>query len=226
MIESRQLSPVWIRNLLALSYSLCLASCCMHKELPNLPSHWRGKEITANQFKDKKSPRAQVIIMYGKHFCSHTALRLYVPGKGAMFWDPGGGYSTKHLSHAVRSSDVIKNKAPSIDQYIQWRHDSKLPVNGIEIFDYTLTGKQALELWAILDQGGVAKNHPKYPFNTNAVGLFCGHSVSNFVERFLGNKVKVRQDFLPHNLSAQLYQQSFDQLIIYRNRQYALYKNQ
>lgn len=226
MIESRQLSLAWIQKLLTLSFSLCLASCCMHKELPNLPSHWRGEKITASQFEDKESSRLQVIIMYGKQFCSHTALRLYVPGKGTMFWDPGGGYGTKHLSHVRRSNDVIKDKAPNIAQYIQWRHDSDLPTGGIEIFDYTLTRKQALELWTILYQGGVAKNHPKHPFNTNAAALFCGHSVSDFMERFLGNKAKVRQDFLPHNLSAQLYQQPFDQLIIYRNGQYTLYKNQ
>ena len=110
--------------------------------------------------------------------------------------------------------------------HIQWRHKSRLAANGIEIFDYTLTKNKALELWAILEQGGVAKDHPKHPFDTNAAGMFCGHSVSNFVERFLGNKVKVRQDFLPHKLSAQLYQQPFDNLIIYRNRQYTLYKYQ
>ncbi len=216
-----------------------LSGCCFHNAYPPmLPSTWNGNECDFESLEDNpEQSRFHVMIMYHKTSCKHTALRLYCRTKGPLFWDPAGAFATqirylgpaarhnrdfatKRYMDSERKDDVISEKVPSLNQYMDWRRI--INTHAVEIFEFNITDDKAEELYTIL-RYGTKRSHPKGHFSTKAIGLTCGLSVARFLHRFAEDIVEVDTVFFPHNLAKQLYYENPDRVIIYREEMLSFY---
>ena len=215
------------------------AGCCFHRSYPPmLPESWNANECNPKSLDDNpEQARLHVMVMYHKASCKHTALRLYCPSKGPLFWDPAGAFATqirylgpaarhnrdfatKRYMDAERRDDVMSDKVPSLQQYLDWR--KTINTHAVEIFEFNITDSEAEELYTIL-RYGTKRSHPKGRFSTKAIGLTCGLSVARFLHRFAEDVVEVDTVFFPHNLAKQLYEKNPDRVIIYRDEQLSYY---
>jgi hypothetical protein len=216
-----------------------LSGCCFHGSYPPmLPSTWNGKECNAKSLEDNSGQsKLHVMVMYHKTSCKHTALRLYCRTKGPLFWDLAGAFATqvrylgpaarhnrdfatKRYMDSERRDDVINEKVPSLNQYLDWR--KTINTHAVEIFEFNITDSEAEELYAVL-RYGTKRSHPKGRFSTNAMGGLCGLSVAKYLHRFAEDIVKVDVVWHPHSLAKQLYKEDPDRVIIYRDKQLSYY---
>jgi hypothetical protein len=214
------------------------AGCCYHRSNPPmLPKAWYGKECNAKSLEDNpEQAKLHVMVMYRGVSCVHTTLRVYCRTKGSVFWDPAGGYAARHhyagparrhrrfdapvKEGPVRENDVLVEKVPSLNQYLDWR--KRIDTHAVEIFEFNISDEQAEEIWTIL-RHGTKRSHPKGRFSTNAMGGLCGFSVAKFLHRFADDIVKVDTVWHPHNLAKQLYKENPDRVIIYRDGHLSFY---
>ena len=200
-----------------MKYKLCfclfclLFASCMHKPLPNLPKNWDGKIVTSEVLEDKADVASmQVLIMYGSNVCNHTASRYYCPGKGALFWDPGGGYGREGFVKIDKIRNIVVGNVPTINDYLWWR--TKIPTSATEIFVWEGNTKAICDLYdriAAASQGQVIDD-----FESSTPGLFCSAATSVFLRDFAKELMQVDKWGLPHNLSKQLHQQKVDKIYI------------
>lgn len=185
---------------------------CGHKPTPFLPLKASKVHIASKNLEDKKGRAGiQVFIMYSSAFCSHTALRLYHPDKGALFWDPAGGYGIEGKTYVKREKDIILTDTPTINDYIRFR--TEIPTKTMEIFEWEISLDTADQFYSVL-LNGTDKFHPNGRFSTKGKGLFCGAHVSDFLERFGSDLFQVKKVFFPHDLSKQLYKNRPYRIII------------
>ena len=215
------------------------AGCCFHSSYPPmLPGGWNANECDPKSLDDKPGQaKLHVMVMYHKNSCKHTALRLFCPSKGPLFWDPAGAFATqirylgpaarhhrefatKRYMDAKRTDDVMSEKVPTLNQYMDWR--KAINTHAVEIFEFNLTDSEAEELYTILHYG-TKRSHPKGRFSTKAIGLTCGLSVARFLHRFAEDIVEVDTVFFPHNLAKQLYNEKPDRVVIYRDDHLSYY---
>ncbi len=199
----------------ALIIALLINAGCMHKPLPNLPKDWTGKEVLMEELDDKPDVATlQLIIVYGDTVCNHTASRFYCPGKGALFWDPGGNYASKGHVKAVRKNDIFENMS-SLNTYLHWR--TLVPSAASEIFVWDVDQQEICDLY---DRVAAARIGDKIlGFNSDAAGLFCAAATSEFLRDYATKLMKVDKWGLPHNLSKQLHQNgSADRIYIVDHR--------
>jgi len=202
-----------------------------------LPSTWYGNECNAKSLEDNsKQSKLHVMIMYRGASCVHTALRVYCRSNGSLFWDPAGGFASCHRyagqarryrryeapvnEGPVRENDVLVEKAPSLNQYLDWR--KRIDTHAVEIFEFNISDEQAEEIWTII-RYGTKRSHPKGRFSTNAMVGLCGLSVAKYLHRFAEDIVKVDVVWHPHSLAKQLYKENPDRVIIYRDEQLSYY---
>ncbi len=207
-----------IRKILFLCVSILgctIYSGCMHYSTPMLPKSWKANMCSAKSLEDTpEQPKLHVMVMYHKYSCWHTALRVYCPKKGSLFWDPGGRYATEgRHAGSIRFNDVIIEKVPTVNGYLEWR--KRIHTDAVEIFEYNLGDHEAEEFWTIL-RYGTERSHPKGAFKTSANGGRCGLSVAKFLHRFGEKIAEVDTVFFPHNLAKQLYNTAPDRVIILR----------
>ena len=214
------------------------AGCCYHRSNPPmLPKAWYGKECNVKSLEDNpEQSKLHVMVMYRGVSCVHTTLRVYCRTKGPLFWDPAGGFASHHLyagqarrhrrydapvkEGPVRENDVLVEKPPSLNQYLDWR--KRIDTHAVEIFEFNTSDEQAEEIWTIL-RYGTKRSHPEGRFSTNAMGGLCGLSVAKFLHRFAEDIVKVDAVWHPHNLAKQLYKENPDRVIIYRDGHLSFY---
>jgi hypothetical protein len=214
------------------------AGCCYHRSNPPmLPKAWYGKECDAKSLDDNPGQsKLHVMVMYRGTSCVHTTLRVFCQTKGPVFWDPAGGFAAKHhyagqarrhrrfdapvKDGYVRENDVLVEKVPGLNQYLDWR--KRIDTHAVEIFEFNLTDSEAEELYTILHYG-TKRSHPKGRFSTKAIGLTCGLSVARFLHRFAEDIVEVDTVFFPHNLAKQLYNEKPDRVVIYRDDHLSYY---
>jgi len=128
------------------------AGCCFHRSYPPmLPVSWNANKCNPNSLDDKpgQAKLHDVMVMYHKASCKHTALRLYCPSKGPLFWDPAGSFATqirylgpaarhhkefatKRYMDSKRKDDVMSEKVPTLNQYIDWR--KAINTHAVEVF--------------------------------------------------------------------------------------------
>ncbi len=216
-----------------------LNGCCFHRSYPPmLPSTWNGNECDAKSLEDNpEQSKLHVVVMYHKASCKHTALRLYCRTTGPLFWDPAGAFATqirylgpaarhnrdfatKRYMDSERRDDVMSDKVPSLNQYMDWR--KIINTHAVEIFEFNIAESEAEKLYAIL-RHGTKRSHPKGRFSTKAIGLTCGLSVARFLHRFAEKIVEVDTVFFPHNLAKQLYNKDPDRVIIYKDGYLSFY---
>ncbi len=226
---------IFVLLILGISFQ---TGCCYHcSNPPMLPKAWYGKECNTKSLEDNpEQAKLHVMIMYRGSSCVHTTLRVYCRTKGPLFWDPAGGFASNHLyagqarrhrrydapveEGPVRENDVLVEKVPTLNQYLDWR--KRIDTHAVEIFEFNTSDEQAEEIWNIL-RHGTKRSHPKGRFSTNAMGGLCGLSVAKFLHRFGGDIVKVDTVWHPHNLSKQLYKNDPDRVIIYKDRHLSSY---
>ncbi len=214
------------------------AGCCYHRSNPPmLPKAWYGKECNVKSLEDNpEQSKLHVMVMYRGVSCVHTTLRVYCRTNGSLFWDPAGGFAARHHYAGparryrrydapvnegyVRENDVLVEKAPSLNQYLDWR--KRIDTHAVEIFEFNISDEQAEETWTIL-RYGTKRSHPKGRFNTKGVGGLCGLSVAKYLHRFAEDIVKVDTVWHPHNLAKQLYKKNPDRVIVYRDKQLSYY---
>ncbi len=161
------------------------AGCCYHRSNPPmLPNAWYGKECDAKSLEDSpEQSKLHVMVMYRGVSCVHTTLRVYCRTKDPVFWDPAGGFASRHRyagqarrhrryaapvkEGPVRENDVFAEKAPGLNQYMDWR--KRIDTHAVEIFEFNISDEQAEEIWTIL-RYGTKRSHPKGRFSTNAMG--------------------------------------------------------
>ena len=184
----RELIQMLKRNISIVLFTLgasFLTGCCFHGSYPPmLPSTWNGNEYDAKSLEDDSGQsKLHVMVMYHKTSCKHTALRLYCRTNGFLFWDSAGGFSSRHRyagqarryrrydapvnEGPVRENDVLVEKAPSLNQYLDWR--KRIDTHAVEIFEFNISDEQAEEIWTII-RYGTKRSHPKGRFSTNAMG--------------------------------------------------------
>ncbi len=149
---------------------------------------------------------------------------------------PAGGFASRHRyagqarryrrydapvnEGPVRENDVLVEKAPSLNQYLDWR--KRIDTHAVEIFEFNISDEQAEEIWTII-RYGTKRSHPKGRFSTNAMGGLCGLSVAKYLHRFAEDIVKVETVWHPHRLAKQLYKENPDRVIVYRDKQLSYY---
>ncbi len=194
---------------------ISLATGCVHSPLPYLEKNWQHRRLPLQNLTDTPDKAClQILIMYSGHSCAHSALRIYSPDKGALFWDPGGGYGSAGSVSARRQRDLVFDKTPSLNDYLAFRKE--IPTSATEIFEWKLSLKKGAELYDILL---TASGKPFTPnsFSTDADGLFCGYLISIFLYQFTKDIVNVDKTFFPHNLAKQFYKQHPDRVIIVKD---------
>lgn len=214
------------------------AGCCYHRSNPPmLPKAWYGKECNTKSLEDNpEQSKLHVMVMYRGASCVHTTLRVYCRTKGPLFWDPAGGFAANHhyagqarrhmrydapvKDGPVRENDVLVEKVPSLNQYLDWR--KRIDTHAVEIFEFNTSDERAEEIWSLL-RHGTKSSHPKGRFSTNAMGGLCGLSVAKFLHRFADDIVKVDTVWHPHNLAKQLYKENPDRVIIFRDGKLQFY---
>ena len=210
-----------IHFILPLLLSAILLVGCVHAPAAYRPKIWEHTPVDMKSVADPPGqPLLQIIIVYGPAWDHHSALRLVCSDRPVLFWDPGGGYGFD-VPEVVRSKDLIRVNAPSLETYLQhiW-HFSSIEV---EVFEWDLKPERAHELYDVL-LNGTDKNHPAGRFTTPAMGLFCTVAVSDFLHRFAGKTMTVpRTLFFPHNLARVLYTQSPKRVLAFRRRKQTAY---
>jgi hypothetical protein len=193
---------------------LCLAMGCAHSPGKSMPNTWMGSPINMKSISDSPNQsRLQVIIMSGKFWDHHTALRLVCPDRPVVFWDPAGGYG-KTDPKIVRDNDLIRTHTPDIETYLPFRWENNDAV--VVIFEWDLPPDQAWKLYAVLNEG-TGKDHPAGQFTTVTFGFFCNTAVSDFLRRFATKTMTVTQSyFLPRDLARELYTQSPTRILVFR----------
>lgn len=175
----------------------------MHAPLPNLPADWRGDVVDPLELEDMPDRASMaVIIVYGDLACNHTASRFYCPGKGALFWDPGGSYGTEGVVSVSRKRDVIIDNIPSLNDYLHWR--KYVPSSVTEIFIWDNNEEEICQLYDKIAAASRREKHAE--FDSNAAGLFCSAATSSFLRDHAAELVEVEKWGLPHNLSKQFHQ--------------------
>ncbi len=214
--------------LLALALLICAG--CHHAG--TIPPSWLGKSIssvddqqpqpqplafahTSKTSSNNAHAQLQVFICYGNQLSNHTALRLTVPDKQTLMWDPGGTYLQNDPSRA-RRHDVITQNAPTVNQWWHYRRDGcREPV--MEVFQWSIDPRQANRLHAIL-LDYQDPNDPTQTFEPDAGGLQCCKKVSEFLMRFTGDHPHVtKKMFWPHKLGEHLWTQNPDSVMVFRS---------
>ncbi len=67
---------------------------------------------------DPGQSKLHVLVMYRGTSCVHTALRVYCQTKGAVFWDPAGGFAAQH-HYAGQVRRHRRFDAPVTDWYVR-----------------------------------------------------------------------------------------------------------
>lgn len=193
---------------------------------PYIPETWMGEEIDLQDLKLRPvKTRLQVIICYGYFVSNHTALRLIVPGRQALFWDPGGGYggdeigndSEKDSTRIVKERDLVTKNPPDIPTYLEFRWNVAKDA-AVEIFEWDLNPKEGDLLYDVL-WNGTGPDHPAGAFRSRSWGLMCGASVSDFLMRFAKPRINLSEKYhSPRELSGALYTQSPDRIFIQKVR--------
>jgi len=191
---------------------LLLLSGCIHKPLPNVPENWTGEVVNPESLEDKPDiATMQIVIVYGSSVCNHTASRYYCPGKGALFWDPGGGYGNEGIVKVKRKLDVIVGNIPTLNDYLYWR--TRIPSHSTEIFVWDSNNEKICEMYDLVS--AASKRDRVNGFNSNAAGMFCSSATSTFLRDYAQDLLQVDKWGLPHNLSKQLHERkSADKIYI------------
>jgi hypothetical protein len=210
-----------IRFILILVLLVHLLMGCVHTPAYYRPS---ASEYVPIEMKYVADPPGQsllqVIIVYGRSWAQHSALRLVCLDRPVVFWDPGGSYG-KNLPEEVRVKDLIKINPPDLEMYAKhiWEHSSV----EIDVFEWDLKPEYARELYDVL-VNGTDSNHPAGRFTTTAVPMFCTDKVSDFLHRFTGNTVIVSESFFrPDSLAKVLYTQSPRRVLIFNRSKKTVY---
>lgn len=184
--------------------TVIMCASCMHGPLPNLPKDWKGVAVQPTALEDKPDVASmQLFIMYGALSCSHTASRFYCPGKGALFWDPGGGYGSEGFVEVTKHYNVVVHDAPTTNDYLQWR--ARILTMATEVFIWEGNDCGICELYDRIETA--SRGVQADGFTTTVAGMFCSAATSEFLRDYAGRLLTVDKWGLPHNLSKQIYQQ-------------------
>ena len=188
---------------------LILTGC--HGPTPYLPETWLPKPIDPLVLEDTGGARMDIFIIYASHMCSHTALRIYSPTEGSVFWDPAGGYGTdEYPVVAARSEDLVIDPIPSVLDYVDFRQYA--PTSRMEIFEFNLPDEEAIRMIRIL-RSGICPDGSRFMTDTDS--FYCSTVISGFLSKYVTSTLHVGKEFFPHNLAKSLYAQSPDRVIIY-----------
>ena len=156
----------------------------------------------------------QIITTRSPLFYSLAAVRLIYKGQ-SMFWDPSGSYGddierpdyyeeNPVPENFYRSQDLITQGDPDLPLY--WRYSIFTGDNGMEVFEWTLTEKQAQYYYKLLLKGARQRDN-KEGFITKESVKICSAAVSSFLQRFGGDIIPLQEHFiLPHGLAHALHE--------------------
>ena len=193
-------------------------SGCLHLAAPHAPENWKKNSTIVEPSVLEDDPDKavlQVLIMSGPIHCAHTALRLYCPGKGPLFWDPAGGYGREEDYPTVeRRYDVfVNNLAPTLNDYLKFR--VFLPTATTEIFQWSPDAKTVCGYYDTLANEGLTHRDKSF-FNTTSKGVHCNLSVSQFLRDHAEGFSGVEKKFFPHDLSDRLYKLKPEKVYIFK----------
>ncbi len=195
-------------------------SGCVHLAHPHAPEDWKktSKIVEISELQDQSDKAVlQVLIMSGPFNCSHTALRLYCPAKGALFWDPAGGYGRDdaHVTIPRRYDVFVGDNAASLEDYIKYREI--IPTASTEIFQWSPGEEKICEYYDLLANEGITPRHESF-FKTSTFGIYCNLSVSEFLAKQAHGFSGVKKTFFPHDLSSELYRLNPDEVYIVKKQ--------
>ncbi|MCG8525393.1 MAG: hypothetical protein MI748_03355 [Opitutales bacterium] len=189
-----------------------LFSGCISNPPPNLPDTWipRSTPLADSDIEDGEIPKIHIFIMYGKLIPLHTALRVYSPELGAVFWDPEGGYGKKKKGpKAKRVKDVVVDPVPTVKDYLKFREVN--PTQKTEVFEFHVDVEIANKLIRMLTP---ENDGEIIAYETDVEGPFCSSSISKFLTKHSDQTVQTPKVCLPQTFSKYLYQQNPDRVII------------
>lgn len=165
-------------------------------------------------------PGLQIIVTYNGLFSTHAALRLVHHKRGVLFWDPAGVYGVGDADHGVsdaegitRANDLIVENAPDLRQY--WSFALGTGDSGLEVLEWRLTRERAEELYESL-LGGAGIGEKFVDFHTDATAPLCAWVLSDFLQRFAGDLMRVPElYFSPASLARALRSQTPRRVLIF-----------
>lgn len=160
------------------------------------------------------APRLQVFIHYNRLYSTHTAVRLAMPGRPAVFWDPGGAYGRTKPSYG-RANDIILDAPPDLPTW--WRYRKRwLNEPFLLVFEWDLDVEQARTIRAAL-LDGAAHGRSAQEFQTRRSPGLCVFAVCDLLRTYGPPRIspKLRRNVLPNTLALQLWDQRPDRVLRY-----------
>lgn len=197
----------YLTTIIILTLALLASACAPHPPHPHAPDGWKKQSelVDISELEDKPDQAVlQVLIMSGPFNCSHTALRLYCPDKGALFWDPAGGYGRdeQHVVIPRRYDIFVGDHAASLEDYLEFREI--IPTSSTEIFQWSPGEQTVCDYYDLLANEGRTPRDDSF-FKTSSFGIYCNLSVSGFLKDHARGFSGVKKSFFPHDLSVELY---------------------
>jgi hypothetical protein len=166
----------------------------------------------------------QIVVTYSGLISTHSAVRLVHYERGVLFWDPAGIYGVGNadddgsppVQGIGRTNDLIIEGAPNLRTY--WNFALSTGDSGMEVLEWRLTPERAEEFYEVLLSGaGLSDN--SIDFHTAATAPFCTVAVSEFLQRFGGELVRVPNLYLfPGSLAEVLLPQTPRILVFLRGK--------
>ena len=190
---------------------------CAFSPAPDMPEDWISQQTfpLRSALGVNPPPRLQVLVVYGRPFSSHTALRLVLTEDDVVFWDPAGDYGrfdeAMHVEFGPfplpvnRPGDILVGQTPDLGTYAQFRW--ALEDSSLVVFEWDVSPNTARRLREVLLHG-TDGSHPAGSFSTWTFPVFCANATADFLRRFAGPTVQLTDWYVwPQSLAKALYAQ-------------------
>lgn len=188
---------------------------------PDPPGGWSELQpgsgaatLQAAMTRNAQPGKLQIIVCYDQVLNTHAAVRLEMPDRSAVYWDPGGAFAQGDVTHYLRKRDVIANPTPSLQEIWQHRSNS-LGNKEMAVFEWDLPPSRVQELMQSLLDGSEGKNTPN-AYDPNCRPADCAVTVCDFIQKRADDIVKLSWKWrYPHEIGEHLWSQNPARVLIY-----------
>ena len=208
-----------IRIMCCWAATMAIAGCQPLR--PDPPAGWvelqtgSGAATLQAAVAEKGRPgRLQIIICYDQVLNTHAAVRLEMPDRSAVYWDPGGAFAQGDVTHYLRRRDVVANPTPSLQEIWQHRSNS-LGNTEMAVFEWELPPQRVSELMQSLLDGAEGRNTPN-AYDPNCHPADCAVTVCDFLQKRAAEVIQIPWKWrYPTEIGEHLWSQNPTRVLLY-----------
>lgn len=181
---------------------------------PPVPEGWEAqrRDATLTDLDRDQQPRLQVLIHYLPWLSTHSTLRMTVPGKVPLIWDPGGSYGEDDES-LERRADVLLGRGVSLNEWWYWRWHG-CDEWYLMVYEWDLPEADAVRMYQTLVDRQQAPDDP-YEFQTATLGGRCCLNLTRFLIEYGDPHVTAPRRYTwPATLGRHLWTQNPDRVLV------------